>query len=161
MRFSAKHWAYSDKPSFSSQSASRCIGAPGGFYSRHPFRTGRQKVYHTCQVIVITTGCPSAVRSSTPPCWTGHPLFAAAKDRSLSHRLGDFQLCVSNKTDPRPSCRDKRSHLCGAYLDGDEKNQHHSTHTAAEQPLTGSTATRSKLSVEHSHEAGQAAALSR
>ena len=27
----------------------------------------------------------------------GTPRFPDAKDRSLSHRLGDFQLCVSNQ----------------------------------------------------------------
>src|SRR5262245_31005641 len=54
MRFSAKRCAYSDMPSFSSQSAICCIAAPYGFNAIRSGPAG-QKVYDTRQPIVSSS----------------------------------------------------------------------------------------------------------
>src|SRR5215467_7526477 len=71
MRFSAKHWAYSDMPSFSSQSAICCIASPYGLNAIRSGPTG-QKVYHKRRLIAalaaglhVRSGSQAVVLPST------------------------------------------------------------------------------------------------
>ena len=92
MRFSAKRSAYSDMPSFSSQSAICCIAAPCGFYA---IRSGpaAQIVYHARQLIVAPAEAVAC------PTWVNHD--------TASHGVGPVHVRCAPKSD-------RRSGICPA-----------------------------------------------